>query len=177
MEQFFKFKDEEEFELSVHIADLVDELKELLSEAKAWEVANGNPIISEYPQYAAIRKIGQEFHGYGGLEEMEYYHFLCATAYKTDGRLLSTFWNGIGDWFKSDNIKNDPDKIIEYWEASNKTACGNCMHFSFPVVGEPICAIPAFLIPEGCPKEKIRSGNKVKPEDSCLLWAKRQGGL
>ncbi len=78
---------------------------------------------------------------------------------------------------KAKEEMNDQTEILKYWEASDKKACGNCMHFSFPVVGEPVCTIPDFLIPEGCPKEEIKSGNKVKPEDRCLFWAKRQGGL
>lgn len=77
---------------------------------------------------------------------------------------------------KKKEKNDDSDKIIENWEASNKEACGNCMHFSTPLVGKPVCTIPDFLIPADCPKDKIKSGKEVDPGDHCLFWARRQGG-
>lgn len=74
---------------------------------------------------------------------------------------------------KNEKMK-DPSEILEYWEASDKEACGNCMHFSYPMFGKPICNIPDFLIPEGCPTEKINTGKEMDPGDNCLFWARRK---
>ena len=78
--------------------------------------------------------------------------------------------------FGKNKKMDDPSEIIKYWETSNKEACGNCRHFGFPVVGKPVCGIPDFLIPAGCPEDKIKSGKEVDPGDNCLFWAKRPPG-
>lgn len=69
---------------------------------------------------------------------------------------------------------NDDPYNLKYWETSKQEACGNCMHLSVPVVGKPICAIPEFLIPDGCSKDVIKSGLQVDPGDHCLLWVRRR---
>ena len=64
----------------------------------------------------------------------------------------------------------DPEEILKIWEASDKEACGNCMHFGYPMIGNPICNLPDFLIPDNCPKDKINTGKEMDPSSKCLFW-------
>lgn len=81
---------------------LVEELVRLSSEGYSWACANGFTTVEKYPQYSAVRRIGEIIYriaGYSGMQAA------CSTLRQRvivregGGEYLAEHsWTGIGDW-------------------------------------------------------------------------------
>ena len=83
---------------------LVEELADLARVANNWGAVNGFPEVEEYPQYARVRQLGEEFYrlaGFGGMQSA------LRSAQKKLGdyppsalsyAVVKFGWSGVGGW-------------------------------------------------------------------------------
>lgn len=83
----------------------LQELVDLVFEAREWGKTNGYPAARHYPQYPALRAIGERFHQLGREGRMaRMLELLCAEVGRYDdaewasASFVSFSWNGIGTW-------------------------------------------------------------------------------
>ena len=82
--------------------DLMKELVRLCQEGYNWGQKNGFPVMEEYPQYKAVRRIGERIHEISGLSGMQQACQILhdrVTVREGGGQYLAEqSWRDIGDW-------------------------------------------------------------------------------
>lgn len=78
--------------------DEVEELLEIIREARAWGKANDWPSSEDYPQYEKIRNIGSKIDESGGVQAMQNVALHIRERDPGVIVLLSMIWSGVGEW-------------------------------------------------------------------------------
>lgn len=76
----------------------IGELEQLLRAAMKWSGQYDFPMYDKYPQYAAIRRIGQSLHDRHGVEGMQHAFYVLARTIPREADMLHQMWHGIGSW-------------------------------------------------------------------------------
>jgi len=88
---------------SSQFEDLSDLLVEVVQESHEWALANGFPVIEDYPQYQRIRELGEQIHEVAGFQGMQRACAILKARCHTSSGGAKSFpaeiaWRGIGGW-------------------------------------------------------------------------------